>query len=438
MSNPTLRSTVTARSLVMACCVVALLVAAIPATALDVLILVRHAEKQTPWPSSVGSFQPLSEAGRERAAHLATSFEGLGIAAVVSSPTSRTVTTGAAVAQALGVPIGTDPRSIEREHLEAFFADLRQRHAADRAVLVVAHSNTIPMLLRHLGADDDCGEALGFGFEEHGGRQIEVIEGYEGFWVVDLGQPGCAGMERRTQQPRAPEQAQGAPVVRLAPDRLSFGEARYTLRHGREPMGLVRVTTRLDGDALVVVEQLSIARAQIERRSEVRYDDATARTVRSLRTTGAVGPSTADVALDWIEGRLEGHSDYPRSRSKPRGRLAIDRATDGNLLTDAGLPALVPALPIFQVSDFSLSFYDPTDDEASVLSVRVGEAEEQPGPDGAVEAVPVTLTGDGSVRRLWISTEPPHRTLRLELEDRGWTYELVGWEPQAAAASEEN
>ena len=418
-----------------------LLVAVGPATALDVLVFVRHAEKETPWPREVGTYQPLSEAGRERAANLATSLEGLGIAAVVSSPTSRTVTTGAAVAKALGVPIGTDPRLIESPALGAFFDDLRQRHANDRAVLVVAHSNTIPELLRHLGADDGCAEALGFGFEEHGGRQIEVIEGYDGIWLVDLGQPGCAGMERRAQTPPASaavgSETPEAPIALLATDRLSLGEARYTLRHGREPMGLVRVTTRRDGEALVVVEELSISRARIERRSEVRYTDATARRVQRLRTTGSVGPSTADIALDLVDDRLQGHSDYPRSRSKPRGRLAIDRQVTGNLFTDAGLPALAPALPIFQISDFALAFYDPTDDEASVLSVRVGPAGEQSSPDGVVEAVPVTLTGDGSVRRLWITTEPPHRTVRLELEDRGWVYELVGWEPASTSSPAE-
>lgn len=162
-----------------------------PAAALDTVYLVRHAEKAG-WPSDrdLDAFQPLSKEGAARAEALAARLKPAGIVHVYSSRTTRTVATGVPLA----VPITADDASTKPDEMAAFLTRLREKHAADKAVLIVAHSNTIPELLIRLGAKTDCFQRLGI----TGQPGSLLIEGYEGVWTVDLKKPGCEGMGRDT------------------------------------------------------------------------------------------------------------------------------------------------------------------------------------------------------------------------------------------------
>jgi len=171
----------------------AALVAAAPAVALERIYLVRHAEKEEPWPAAYADFQPLSEAGRVRALRLAERFADAGLVAVYSSLTSRAFATAMPIAQRAGVRVVADDATIDRRALPAFFDALRERHRDGRAVLVVGHSNTIPWLLEALGGGD-CRRRLGVGDDD-------LIKGYDGLWRIDLHRPGCAGIERLSQGP---------------------------------------------------------------------------------------------------------------------------------------------------------------------------------------------------------------------------------------------
>jgi len=167
---------------------------AAPAAALDTLYLVRHAEKADFWPTDrdLDAFQPLSPAGLARAEALAARLKTAGIAAVYTSRTTRTLETGAPLAKAAGVPIAADDATTKPDEMAAFLTRLREKHAADRAVLIVGHSNTVPELLVKLGAKAECFQRLGI-VGEVGSL---LIEGYEGVWAVDLKKEGCEGMAR--------------------------------------------------------------------------------------------------------------------------------------------------------------------------------------------------------------------------------------------------
>ena len=169
--------------------------------ALDAIYLVRHAEKAEGWPEAdkaLDPFWPLSPAGIARARALGPRFAGAGLAAVYASRTVRAFSTGLPVAEAAGAPLVVDPASSAKPEMDAFLARLRERHPADRAVLVVGHSNTVPELLRRLGATQDCFARLGIKATEKGGLEIE---GYDGLWKVELAKPGCAGMTREPPVP---------------------------------------------------------------------------------------------------------------------------------------------------------------------------------------------------------------------------------------------
>ena len=94
--------------------------------------------------------------------------------------------------EAAAVPLIADDATTKPDQMDAFFARLRQKHASDRAVLIVGHSNTIPELLVHLGAKPDCFQRLGIG----GQPGSLLIEGYEGLWKVNLDRPGCEAIVR--------------------------------------------------------------------------------------------------------------------------------------------------------------------------------------------------------------------------------------------------
>jgi broad specificity phosphatase PhoE len=171
-----------------------LVLLALPATALDNVYLVRHAEKADFWPSDrdLDPFQPLSSTGLTRAEALAARLKDAGIAAIYTSRTTRTLETGAPLAHVMHVPIAADDASTKPGEMSGFLARLRQKHAADRAVLVVGHSNTVPELLVRLGAKPDCFQRLGI----TGQPGSLLIEGYEGVWKVDLKKQGCEAISR--------------------------------------------------------------------------------------------------------------------------------------------------------------------------------------------------------------------------------------------------
>lgn len=171
-----------------------LVLLALPAAALDDIYLVRHAEKADFWPSDrdLDVFQPLSSAGLSRAEALAIRLKTAGIAAVYTSRTTRTIETGAPLAHATHIAVIADDATTKPDQMTGFLARIREKHGADRAVLIVGHSNTIPELLVHLGAKPDCFQRLGI----TGQPGSLLIEGYEGVWKVDLKKQGCEAISR--------------------------------------------------------------------------------------------------------------------------------------------------------------------------------------------------------------------------------------------------
>jgi broad specificity phosphatase PhoE len=170
--------------------VLLLLALAAPAAALDTLYIVRHAEKADPWPADLDAFRPLAPAGEARAETLANRLKDVGIAAVYTSRTTRTMATAMPLVNRAHIPLVANDASTHPNEMAAFLAGLRERHAHDRAALIVGHANTIPELLVRLGATPDCYARLGIVKKASG---LE-IEGYEGMWTVDLKKQGCAAI----------------------------------------------------------------------------------------------------------------------------------------------------------------------------------------------------------------------------------------------------
>jgi broad specificity phosphatase PhoE len=109
------------------------------------VIVMRHAERL-----DSSSDSPLSKVGEASAARLVSQFKYLGIKAIFVTEFARTAQTAEPLARSLGLkPIvvpAADPASLVQR--------LRSQHAND-VVLVIGHSNTIPRILKDLGAKEE-------------------------------------------------------------------------------------------------------------------------------------------------------------------------------------------------------------------------------------------------------------------------------------------
>ena len=111
------------------------------------IIFVRHAEKA----AEPADDPSLSAAGRQRVAELTRQLRDAdvvaGIDAIYSTPFRRTQETAQPIADALDLPINTyDPADTE-----AVLENILREHKG-KIILVVGHSNTVPVLIANLGA----------------------------------------------------------------------------------------------------------------------------------------------------------------------------------------------------------------------------------------------------------------------------------------------
>jgi phosphohistidine phosphatase SixA len=111
------------------------------------VVLVRHAEKA----QSPQDDPPLTKAGLERARALVDALKDTKVTVIVTSDAQRTRETAQPLAEALGlkpVVVGLG-RSGAKAHAEAVAAELRR--LAGGVVVVVDHSDTIPLIIAALG-----------------------------------------------------------------------------------------------------------------------------------------------------------------------------------------------------------------------------------------------------------------------------------------------
>jgi phosphohistidine phosphatase SixA len=115
--------------------------AAFAADASRTVIVVRHAERA----AGMGADVELSKAGQLRAKRLAAMLADSKITAIYTSEVKRTQQTAAPLAKRLGI----EPEAIPAANVSALVEKLR---AGTGAALVVGHSNTVPEILKALGA----------------------------------------------------------------------------------------------------------------------------------------------------------------------------------------------------------------------------------------------------------------------------------------------
>jgi broad specificity phosphatase PhoE len=132
------------------------------------VIVVRHAEKVD------DSRDPaLSEAGLRRAAALADALADAGVQAIYTTQFRRTRDTAAPLAALLQLePVVIESAGNAAEGATSLAGRVMEREAG-RTVLVVGHSNTVPVIIQALGGPD----IGGIEDDEYAGIFIVIIDG---------------------------------------------------------------------------------------------------------------------------------------------------------------------------------------------------------------------------------------------------------------------
>lgn len=118
------------------------------AASAQTVVLVRHAEK-----ADASRDPVLSEAGNQRAQALPATFGAEGPDIVLVSPLQRTTLTAAPTATAFGAPVRAFALDGGVEaHVGAIVAEIAAQ-PEDAVILVVGHSNTVPLIARALGVE---------------------------------------------------------------------------------------------------------------------------------------------------------------------------------------------------------------------------------------------------------------------------------------------
>lgn len=132
----------------------ALLLGAAAASAQQTIFVVRHAERADTVPAGGAAMTapstdpPLSTAGHERAARLASMLRSANIKYIFATEFLRTRQTAAPLAQARHL----ETVSIASKDPDALIGELR---GLKGNVMIVGHSNSVPDILKRLGVKDD-------------------------------------------------------------------------------------------------------------------------------------------------------------------------------------------------------------------------------------------------------------------------------------------
>ena len=119
----------------------------------QMVIVVRHAERADGGAAAPGSMggssdPELSEAGRARAQKLAAMLADAGVVAIYTTQYRRTKDTAAP----LGDKIGVSYEAVPSGDMAGLVAKIKSHKSG--AVLVVGHSNTVPVIVKALGGSD--------------------------------------------------------------------------------------------------------------------------------------------------------------------------------------------------------------------------------------------------------------------------------------------
>ena len=142
------------------------------------VILVRHGEKALEPPGD----PPLSATGQQRARDLARALADAKVAMIVTTQFERTKATARPLADSLHATPVIVATGVMKEHIDAIVAKVKSAPKGS-TVLVVGHSNTVPLIIAALGGPkmpDLCDAEYSNLFVLEMGEASRLIRGHFG------------------------------------------------------------------------------------------------------------------------------------------------------------------------------------------------------------------------------------------------------------------
>ncbi len=358
------------------------------------IYLVRHAEKQAD-----GTKNPhLTKQGSHRAELLAEQLQDKGITAIYSTDYHRTQQTAKPLAKKLGIDVSIyDPRKLQE------FANRLKTSKAN--ILVVGHSNTTPALSYYLGGDT-------FG-------DIDESE-YDRLYHLQIN-----GGQVKSTLLRSQPIKQYAPIdaVKINDKRFTPTQNTYQMSFRGKPVGKAIHTLKSIDSNYQLHEKTEIESFKINADIELTVNQTNLQPV-SMSMTGSMG-EPVDIALNWKDSRVSGHSLMARAAHKPKGQIAVNRQLNPMSVERSSALMLAHLFELKPGEVNTFQWYNGYDNSVRTIEGRYLGDKKITVPAGTFETEMIQFLGGAPSQIYYISKEAKPKVIQIDVIASPWQYQLI-------------
>ncbi|HSJ62292.1 MAG TPA: insulinase family protein [Gemmatimonadaceae bacterium] len=199
-----------------------------------------------------------------------------------------------------------------------------------------------------------------------------------------------------------------AEALPLDASKLAARTDSFTILVQGNPFGFQKSTLTKTDDGFLFVEEAQIGPI-MSQKTEVTLS-GTGET-RTVTQAGKVQGQDMKIDVTIANGRATGSATTPG----PQGMksVTVDTEVPGGIIDDNGLTALIPALPWSGTSSWSFPVLASGDGTVKTYTFKVTGTESVTVPAGTFESFVVALSGGQQPATLYITTEAPHRVVKM-------------------------
>ena len=178
-----------------------------------------------------------------------------------------------------------------------------------------------------------------------------------------------------------------------------------------QPVGLQVAEIARAGDSVMYTERTSLG-PQLNQTTRLVFD-STGR-MRRLDQTGKVRGHDTKIALAYGGGRVKGQAQVLDSIGRPR-TLAVDTTLAPGTIDDNALVALLPTLPWALNTRWTIPVFGSGENRLRNVTLTAADIEQVRTPAGDFEAFRADLEGASQAVSFYVTTQAPHRLVRITL-----------------------
>lgn len=173
-------------------------------------------------------------------------------------------------------------------------------------------------------------------------------------------------------------------------------------------------------DGFRVVEQFSLGEF-VQQRTEILL--AKNGTIRWVQRGGTVNGITVRTSLEYRRGRVRGVSVAPVAGAPMT--LETDKAVPSGTIDENAIALYLPTLPWATGARFSFNVFSGDENAVRPMTLTVLGTATVTLASGPIEAWEVQLDGGPATVRYYLTLSAPHRMVRMDLIETGWSLLLV-------------